>query len=658
MNHVQPFLDFAEALPEPAFLVSGSGYVLGANRGGTRMLGAGRAPGAALQDFVVDPPEKIQRYLSACSRSRSPIIGSLRWISGRGDAPVEYRAEGALVCPSNGDQEALVLLRTMPRSQASARFVVLNRKTEALAREIHERRQAQEALRQSEERLQAILDNSATLVYLKDPRGRYLLVNRKVENVFGMSRAQILGRTGAELFPEPLAQTLESRDRNVLESGEPVEFEESIPFREGVRTFLTVKFPVRDTGGGIYGVCGIAADITERKRFDQQIQQGQKLESLGLLAGGVAHDFNNLLTGIIGNASVALEIAARDNPVRPMLDDIVRAGERAAHLTRQMLAYAGKGKFIVEHLDLTPMVAELAHLLRISIPKKVDLQLRLAPDLPAIEADTAQIQQLIMNLVINGAEAIGENTGTVSITTGYQFFTSEDFRSHFLGDTLAPGLYVKLEVTDTGTGMDRATMARIFDPFFTTKFAGRGLGLAATLGVIRSHKGTVKVYSEVGKGSTFLVLLPAVRAGASEAEIVTAPSETVQGAGTVLVADDEEVIRCTARAMLERHGYKVLLAEHGEQAVALFRASSELVSLVILDLTMPVMGGEEAFEQIRTLRPDVPVLLSSGYSELEATRRFAGKDVAGFVQKPYTSARLLDKVRTAMGFGLRKRRAS
>ena len=389
-------------------------------------------------------------------------------------------------------------------------------------------------------------------------------------------------------------------------------------------------------------------DLTERRKFERELQDTQKLESLGLLAGGVAHDFNNLLTGILGNASLVYSEIG-DNPLRPRLREIVRASERAADLTRQLLAYAGKGRFVVEPISLSDMIKEILVLVQTSIPKNVDLKVNLTPSLPPIEADVAQIQQLIMNLVINGAEAIGEGKpGTVEIRTELRELSVQDIRGNFAFEELVPGSYISLEIKDTGSGMDEATKAKIFDPFFTTKFTGRGLGLAAVLGIVKALHGAIRVYSTPGHGTLFHILFPA----ATSARAVSPPRrprKRMRGSGTVLVIDDESIVREVARAVLERHGFEVLVAENGQAGVDLFRSHSDRISLIVLDLTMPVMGGEQAFDLLRAIRADVPVVLSSGYSEIEAAGRFAGKDFAGFIQKPYDVNRLIETVGSALG---------
>lgn len=390
--------------------------------------------------------------------------------------------------------------------------------------------------------------------------------------------------------------------------------------------------------------------LEERLHSEERLRHSQKLESIGILAGGVAHDFNNLLTGVLGNASLAYESLPPTSPVRPMLKDVLAATERAAHLTKQLLAYAGKGRFIIEVLDLSRQVEEISSLLQTSIPKTVHLRLELAERLPCIEGDAAQMQQIIMNLAINGAEAIPEGrNGTVLITTGVQEIDDQYIRTTFAGNEIVPGRYVTLEVHDTGIGMDEETLAHIFDPFFTTKFTGRGLGLAAVMGIVRGHKGALKVYSAPEQGSTFKLLFPA-----SEEQHPTSHERTEQkaaliGSETILVIDDEEIVRRTAVASLEHFGYQVMTAENGPAGLEMFRGGQDGIAVVLLDMTMPLMTGEETFRQLKTINPDVKVILSSGYNEVEAIRRFTGKGLAGFIQKPYTSSQLAKKIKSILG---------
>jgi CheY-like chemotaxis protein len=372
------------------------------------------------------------------------------------------------------------------------------------------------------------------------------------------------------------------------------------------------------------------------------------LESLGVLAGGIAHDFNNLLTGILGNASLALEEVEPDSSVRSRIEDVVTASERAAQLTRQMLAYSGKGQFLVRRIDLSASIRESVPLIKAAIPSTVELRFNLEEHLPAIEADVAQIQQVTMNIIINGAEAIPEGKpGTVTIATRRQEVDEGYIRTQNVSRVgeLKPAPYILFEVSDTGSGMDEATKGRIFDPFFTTKFTGRGLGLAAVLGIVRGHRGCIEVVSRPAQGTNFRVLFPAAE---RPAELQTPRHREIgnlSGCGTILVVDDEEIVRNTAKHALEHHGCQVLLAEDGAAGLAIFRRETEHITCVVLDLTMPVMSGEETFERMRSLRTDIPIILSSGYDAIESVRRFEGKGLAGFLQKPYKAAALVGIVK-------------
>jgi two-component system, chemotaxis family, CheB/CheR fusion protein len=400
----------------------------------------------------------------------------------------------------------------------------------------------------------------------------------------------------------------------------------------------------------------IQVDVTEQKRLEEEAQRFQekmletaKLESVGLLAGGIAHDFNNILTGILGNASLVYDQLSPSSPLRPRVRDVVKASERAGDLTRQLLAYAGKGRFLIETVEVNSLVHEIASLVLMAVPKNVEVSVRSGADI-WVEADRGQLHQLLMNLIINGAEAIGigdRSGGCVTVSAARERLDTDAIRALFGPEPLEAGEYVVIEVQDNGSGMSRDTMAHIFDPFYTTKFTGRGLGLAAALGIVRGHRGAIKVYSELRLGSTFRVYLPVATARALE-ERREPPAADLAGTGMVLVIDDEEAVRNTARNTLKFYGYQVLEAENGQRGVDIFQHNQPRISLVLLDLTMPVMGGEEALRRIREMNSRVPVILSSGFNESEALRRFGEANLSGFLQKPYTSAKLAEKVRRAM----------
>ncbi len=421
--------------------------------------------------------------------------------------------------------------------------------------------------------------------------------------------------------------------------------------REGSRRFsvedtldgkeLSITMDPLEPGDSTFrGAVCVVADITEKKRFDEQLRQTARLESIGVLAGGIAHDFNNLLTGILGNSSMLAEALPEGAQEREMAEEIVKASQSAADLTRQILAYSGKGRFVMRAVDLSELALESRAFVRRFIPRRVDLILETSPDLPAIEADSGQMQQLMMNLIINAAESFAESDkGTVKVETGVEHLDNSFFRGT---ETKAPGDYVMLTVSDTGSGMDEEVQRRIFDPFFTTKFAGRGLGLSAVHGILTGHRGYIRLESTPGIGTTFRLYFPV-----ANREAPAKPSQArkaVRGSGTVLIVDDEDTVRNFARIALQNRGYKVLLAENGEHGLEIFREAGDSIDLVILDFTMPVMNGEEMYEKLRAIPTDVPVILSSGFTQVMAAERFRGKGLAGFLGKPYGIGQLSEAV--------------
>ena len=312
-----------------------------------------------------------------------------------------------------------------------------------------------------------------------------------------------------------------------------------------------------------------------------------------------------------------------------------------------MLAYSGKGKFVSVPLDINEVVEEMAHLLEVSISKKAVLHYNLAKSVPLISADPTQIHQIVMNLITNASEAIGERSGVITISTGAMYCSDEYLKTTYADEALTEGNYVSIEVSDNGCGMDEETRQRIFDPFFTTKFTGRGLGLAAALGIVRSHNGAMKVYSEPGQGTSFKLLLPALPEDVTVTPAVPKDRQAFEARGTILLVDDEEAIRALGKRMIERMGFDVILAKDGREAVQTFKDNVDTIDCVLLDLTMPHMDGEEAFRELRAIREDVRVVLCSGYNEQDISKRFVGRRLAGFVQKPYQSDTLRQALQAA-----------
>ena len=525
-------------------------------------------------------------------------------------------------------------------------------KTIALVRNARLSEQRKEELSEANDKLArvaAIVEFSNDAIVGIAPDCSIASWNPAAERMYGYRAAEVRGRSVSMLTPPPEPDKVVAAIGRVKQ-GERVEpFEAAQLHKNGEAMEAHLAFsPIRNAAGEWMGVSMLARDVTERKRAEKQLREAQKLESLGLIAGGVAHDFNNLLAGIMGNASHGLEGIGESDPLRPYLSQVVRASERAALLTRQLLAFAGRGRVESEKIDLSAAVRDIAELIRTTIPKGVELRLDLAGNLPPVEAEPSQLQQLVMNLVINGAEAIGEGApGVVQVSTRLMKIPSNAVSP--AAKPLPVGRYLSLEVRDSGCGMSEETLARIFDPFFTTKFSGRGLGLSAARGIVEAHGGSLRVRSAPGKGSTFTVLLPAVSGQAVKAE--KEAEVDLRGAGMALVVDDEEIVRTMAKKVLERHGYTVLLAADGALGLEAMRAGAERVSIALLDLTMPGMNGVECLRQLRLLRPDLPVVISSGYSEEDISRKFSGGEVDGFIQKPYTAAKLLAKIKSTLAAG-------
>ena len=515
---------------------------------------------------------------------------------------------------------------------------------ERLAVEIRERERAEEVARTQASTLAeqaALLDLAQDAIFALRMDGRVTYWNRGAEKMYGWGKQEALGRNVHELlrteFPIPLEEIRKALVQTGQWSGEGKHYT-----RSGEVLNVLTSWVLRAEDGKPTGWLEIARDVTEMRRFEEQLRETQKLESLGVLAGGVAHDFNNLLTGIMGNVSLAIEFGKSGADVSDILKNALHASEKAAFLTSQMLAYAGKGQFVVQFVDLASPVREAFRLVRGSIPDSVQVELDFSRDVCCIHADPTQLQQVAMNLILNAVEAVGEHGGEVVVRlTTRDVDPDEDEIRCDIGQ-LAPGHYGVLEVRDTGQGIDPSIRSKIFDPFFTTRFAGRGLGLASTAGIVRILHGAICVESEPGHGSTFQVFLPIER------------SAGARGAGQkrqnpILIVDDEEVVLQTASAMLRNTGYEVALAENGRRAVDLFRQQDGRFTLVLLDLTMPVMGGPQTIRQLKAIRPEVPVLVSTGFTEETAMRRFAGADIAGFIQKPYTMHALVEKIRSILG---------
>ena len=522
--------------------------------------------------------------------------------------------------------------------------------------DITERKQAEEALCRERDFSTSLIQTSPAFIVVIARDGKTMLMNGAMLDALGYDEEEVIGQDYLAMFVPAREHEVLSRVFQSFQQEEYSRSENHVLTKNGQELLVDWygKSVLNDTGE-MEHFFGIGLDITERKRAEQerrslevQVQHSQKLESLGVLAGGIAHDFNNILLAILGNADLALQYLSEVSPARPLVKEVEKAARRAADLTRQMLAYSGKGRFEVKELDLSELADEMAHLLKSSISKKVILNTHLSRNLPAIKADAVQLQQIVMNLITNASEAFGnEAAGLVSIGTGVATCDEEYLAGSQLPEKPAPGNFAYLEVSDNGCGMSDETKAKLFDPFFTTKFSGRGLGMAAVLGIVRGHSGAIMMESEMGAGTTIRVLFPTLDEALAEGpeEGKGSDTEVWRGQGTILLVDDEDPIRKLGARMLERMGFDVLTAADGREAIDLFQQCPDEISCVVLDLSMPHMNGEETFHELRRIKDDVRVVLSSGYSEQDIDERFAGQDIAGFIQKPYNSTTFKEKIK-------------
>ena len=546
------------------------------------------------------------------------------------------------------------------------------RSTDGLATGLAKVMQDSSQQKQSDELLQyhlsladAIASNAAEALFLVNADGRTTFANPSAEAMFGWGREELIGeflhqRLHRECPDESSHSLAECPVMKVLASGETLRGQEDyFRHRDGRLVPITCSTAPIQGDGQMAGAVLVVRDISEEKLADaverereEALRQAQKLESIGVLAGGIAHDFNNLLTGIMGNAGMARRavLAGRTEHAATLIGDVLKASERAADLTRQLLAYAGKGRFLVQPLDLCQLITEVSTLIRSSISKKITLVLDVPEQCSPIEGDRTQLQQLVMNMVINGGEAIGDQAGTLTVRLREEHFTERRERLRTEGFPIFPGQYIRIDVIDTGAGMDQETRDRIFEPFFTTKFLGRGLGLSAALGIVRGHRGAIGVRSEPGSGTTFTVLLPVMRMPHSpeRGSEDTGPERERQGVGTVLVVDDEPAVRALCEGILAEAGYGVVLAEDGIQAVDQAQAMGERINLVVLDLTMPRMAGAETARELRRILPGVPIVAMSGYGDLEVMERFRGAQIDDYLPKPFSPEQLVAKVGGAL----------
>jgi PAS domain S-box-containing protein len=554
-------------------------------------------------------------------------------------------------------EKILIDMNSRLEQTVGNRTAELRKTNEDLKKEVLTRKQAEEEMRKSKESLQVILDHL--------PFGLMMIaMDKTVRHVNGPALELMGYASQEEIVGKPCHQTICPADENdcpIIDNNQSLDKSERYLLTKKGKHIPIIKSVIPITMDNEQVLLEVFVDITrlkkaeeEKRKLEAQVLHAQKLESLGVLAGGIAHDFNNIIMTIMGNTDLALMDIPTASPVRECINEIQVAGQRAAELSRQMLAYSGKGSFLKELVNLSELVSEMARLLSVSVSKKVTFKKILAEKLPVIEGDSSQLRQVVMNLITNASEAVldkeyGQNDGPlIQVETG--MMSADD--NYIKGLTLVKhelkaGDYVYLRVTDNGCGMNEETRKKLFEPFFTTKFTGRGLGMASVLGIIQGHHGAIKVESELGKGTTFTVFFPFLdrRTRTRAAEEEPEMEWGMEGSGTILIIDDEESVLNVCRRMLEKMGFKVITAPDGRQGAAIFKKDPENINCVILDMTMPYMDGKSTFRELRKIRDDIHVIIASGYHETEIAESFPDETGINFISKPFQLSSLREKLR-------------
>lgn len=508
----------------------------------------------------------------------------------------------------------------------------------AVVRDLTHRLAAEKKIAEKAAEFEAIFNSIRDIVVFADKDRRILKVNPAAEETTGFTSEELQGTPTRDVYVDARDHERIGKLFFSLDSPKTTKpFITRLKKKDGSAFHAeVVGGPVRSKDGQILGFLGVVRDISQRIAMEQKMQHVQKLESLGVLAGGIAHDFNNILMAILGNAELALEKKGTSQAQSENLKAIISAAHKASALCRQMLAYSGRGKFLITDIDLNELLQDIHNMLKMSINKKAVLNFNLSPEPVMIKADPSQIQQVIMNLIINASEALEDRRGTVTISTGFCQLDTAEIDSYISGEVLSPGRYSCLEISDNGCGMSEETKARIFEPFFTTKFTGRGLGMAAVLGIIRGHRGAIRIKSSPGRGTIVKIILPAIEGVAKPLPKKTVLKEAAKcNKGLILLVDDESSVLDVASSMLEFHGFSVITAENGIEAVNVFRKRKDDIDGVIMDLTMPEIDGIEACRRILEIDKNARILLSSGYDGDEITSTASSLNIRGFIHKPY-----------------------
>ena len=627
------FQDLYDFSPVGYFTLTNKGLIIQANLTGASLLGMTRSKliHTRFGQFVtVESEAQLYRHFlsvikqghkQACDLMLKRYDGSsfyARLESIRMDAPVELQKAnaGTHVC----------------------RIAVID---------ITDRKKAEDAMRSSEVQFRGMFEgHNAIMLLVKPVTGRIVLANKAAERFYGYTASQLVSMCIQDINILPPAEVEAEMNFALHQLRNLFIFPHRLASGE-VRTVEVHSSPIEHDGTIM--LFSIIHDISERKRLEEErlemqhkLLHAQKLESLGVMAGGIAHDFNNLLMAILGNLEFALTDLGLGAKGKKAIENAIQASERSAELSHQMLIYSGSAYYAPKELDLGELAHKNEDLLRSVIPQTTTLNFKIREGSPFIRGDEDQIQRVIANLVLNASESIRDNNGEVNLTTGVMDCDESYLSLSRLQKKPSPGRFVLLEVTDTGCGMDAETQHKLFDPFFSTKFWGRGLGMAELMGIVKGHHGAIIVESEVGKGTTIRVLFPVPKEAQDQPERVLvavdsrAPaSDIVASRQTILLIEDEELVRGMVHNRLELLGYDTIAAVDGEEGVRIFRERLNEIDLVLLDFAMPRINGAEAFEELVRIKPDVKVILSSGYAEEVVLQRFPGPKPAGILHKPY-----------------------
>jgi two-component system, cell cycle sensor histidine kinase and response regulator CckA len=521
--------------------------------------------------------------------------------------------------------------------------------------EIRQKEIAQKSFSESETLLKTIFDTAEDFIFIKDRNGRYVAGNPAMARMINKSPSDFIGKSYNDFIESPSCLEVVEFDDNEVLKGNKIERETTCNVLGVEKIASTLKVPIVEEDGSISGICGIGRDVTLRRKEEKQkkilekrMLQSQKLESLGIISGGIAHDFNNLLVGILGNASLIQMEENLPESCHNNAEDIISSAEKASEFCDQLLTYSGKGHFNLEPTSLNDSISEILKIMEKVISKKVSLITNLESGLPNIKSNSSQIQQIIMNLITNASESFGEEEGTITIKTGKMHASKEYVDSSYLQDDLPAGEYLYVDVIDTGCGMDKESITQLFDPFFSTKFAGRGLGMTTTLGIVRSHQGAIFVESNPGEGTLFRILFPVTNQPVNKKSSPKKDHNFGNDPGTILVIDDVEAVLNVTRIALELENFKVLTAKDGQEGLEVIKKQHEEISLILLDLTMPKLNGKELIDYLTLTHSEIPIILSSGYDSEEVLTEKTMQAIAGFLKKPYTVQGLLHEVHQAL----------